>query len=749
MAKAGTSHDISFYNAATADDMGFMLQRDPKTGTPIYLKTTDPALAQQFFTGNPDYGKTPAEKEVRKVQSDFRGGFGLEYEDGTSRYHYGVNIDARFRDEVRLGSQVVPVVKMALPALVYAGPSPLQSPVGGTATQNTDATNWDNAWRSRFVYVRVNATYTVLSGSATASVSVSDGVSTLATVNYSSSTTIAFAAGVMLGAAATHLRVTLSVIGGGGGEGRLSGISITLGGYGACNAQCDFNGKRYFAFGHALMELNATGDGLLPGGIFKEAITALLPYNVAGTDYLFVMQGWSSAYYYLTTALAATLSTLAENTLAHMASNGVNWYGSDTNSTIVTTTNPINGGVDWGSSKQVGEDVYDISDLIFFEDLLHIRKNDRPYYFDGTDVFPLTDETVNMGTASDGTRFFVWHGALYMSYGEQGLLEYNGVSLTWRSPALSNMNAADFVGRVQAVAGDDLFLYVTLDNGTKVEVMAGRVDYVDGADRWCWHSLSEITITDCASAGISAVFKKRMWIASDTGTENLFYLPVTTKYGAISEDADYTYQTGGYLVTPGYHFNFRADKKAFIRVDIEQAGTTASVYWNVYYRKLGDTDWTQITLASKTDALTHGYIPADAMGAVPSTSAMWFKIVGVTNSAAASPRLLSFGVAAVWYPPQRELIQCSVVLEEGQLIRNGNETETLHVRQAFLESLYNPATAYPVKFWGLEYDETNTAYYDYKYVKLLPPMKGYPVRADKGRPIQWSYDLTMQVIRVS
>ncbi|KKL53301.1 hypothetical protein LCGC14_2276810, partial [marine sediment metagenome] len=84
-----------------------------------------------------------------------------------------------------------------------------------------------------------------------------------------------------------------------------------------------------------------------------------------------------------------------------------------------------------------------------------------------------------------------------------------------------------------------------------VEIMAGQYETVSGVTAWRWHgSLAEITLTGCEVAYVSNVTKKRLYICSTAAGEDMYYLPVTTKYGDITSDSDYTWQTGGYEVTP-------------------------------------------------------------------------------------------------------------------------------------------------------------------------------------------------------
>jgi len=77
------------------------------------------------------------------------------------------------------------------------------------------------------------------------------------------------------------------------------------------------------------------------------------------------------------------------------------------------------------------------------------------------------------------------------------------------TPAESIPEQSNFEGRVMASDGDEKYLYAFLENGTKVQVMAGRWETIKNAsgsnetDFW-WHHIGELTLSN-ASDNITAV----------------------------------------------------------------------------------------------------------------------------------------------------------------------------------------------------------------------------------------------------
>ena len=209
---------------------------------------------------------------------------------------------------------------------------------------------------------------------------------------------------------------------------------------------------------------------------------------------------------------------------------------------------------------------------------------------------------------------------------------------------------------------------------------------------------------------------------SDTDGNTLYYYPVTTKYGDIASDPDYAYQTGGELYASGQHANFRGDKKAWVKVTVTQGHAyDADIYWEVHYKKLEDSGWTDIGdfKGSASTKTTEIYLPVDGSSKEPESNVMFFKLVGVTNNTAKTPILSNFDVRALWYPSVKTFIKMQVKCEDNLVTKDGltDETQTeADIRGAF-DGLKNPSTAWPVAFEPPYYKSSS----DVKYVKVLPP----------------------------
>ncbi len=764
MAKANLSHDFSIFSAAGAE-IGLMCFKD-KGGTPMYAKGTLPSITDAYHTGSPDYAATRAEEELRLIQSDYRGGAGLEYvgrPDTEKRYHYTINGDARFANEFRLAGLPTTVTKPTITTAVLAnGDMELDASwTNGTRSSTvkhagtysmrvaTSSTVYqDLTWHAEYQGQVFSFSVWGYSINGKFLCTIDDGVGTTSSAEGGSTSWTQFTVTRQLSASATRLRVQFSNSDANQyayGDDAAFEFQPTVG---AISCQCDFNSVRYASYGNTLMKLNAGGTAYTYVYSFPATITDLCSFNVSGTDYLFICIGWSNEYWYMVAAETFTESTLSINA-KFMDKSGVTLHCSDTNSTIQRATNPLNAG-SWGTSKQMGEDAYNIVDLKVFGGLPYVKKSDcKVYYLTSADVVTTLVSGAANTAGTNTSRMYVWREeTLLIPYGEQGLLRYDGTDITHIDPALYMNNASDFAGQVSAVSGDDQYLYIVMDDSTDIQILSGRDEIVDGTNGWRWHPLNTITMTNCASADITSIYKKRMYIGSDTYTDSLYYIPITTKYGSIASDSNYTYLTGGYLITPWIHANLRGDKKAWIKITLTLGHTyDADIYFDGYYKKLNDSSWTFIGAfkGSATSKSTTQYIPVDAGSLNPSSEMMQFKFVGATDDTSKTPILLSYEIQAIWYPPQKQIIYTTVQVEKGQALKQEGQIETVanSAITAMLDELYNPATAYPRQMYPIDY--VSTSY----YVKALPPQKSWVAKSDKGESLKWIYELQLEVIPIS
>src|SRR3990167_2264063 len=702
-----TKHDIGLTVGSTTT--GFMLRKSANV-LPQYQVFDDEYLAQQFFTGEPGYANLPPEKELAIRKDDWRSGLGLEVYDGNDprRYHKST-MDMRRRG---LGLAGVASTAIAMPAssttaalanpdmeLAASWTNGARSSVqahGGTyswllaaAETNAyqDATTWTTAWRGRSFTV-VGWIYNDTNTPNSSRIRIDDGVGT-------SDSNLIDAAGAWtkvsvtrtLDAAATRLRVTMF---------RLLGNNTYFDdftiyspdGINKCVRMINFNDLLYFAMGDTLFKLNGTGDGFTEVGTFPATITSLEVMTISGAEYLFIAQGTSSPYCYLTTAEVITMSNAAVTGFQYFRVNYAatsTMWGNDSANTIRSTTNPLNSGTAWSGQTVVDRASESITGLHSESGSLYVSKEDTMYYLDSTGAVQndLAPELTSITRSADnGKNTIPWLGKLYMPWG-RALLESDSGTNSWRNPSDLVTNASEYGGQGFALAGDEAYLYIITDNSTKIEVICAREEVIDNNVVWVQHCINETTLTGCETAFISTVYQKRLWIASTSSSDSIYYIPLPLSYADLTTDTNRAFLTGTTFETPWLHGNFKSTMKAFPKLELTMGHTyDADIYFTVKYKKLGDTSWTSIGnfTGSATSMTETKYLPNDASSNNPKSTMMKLQFTAVTDDTQKTPVLLNSTLTAILFPTRRDIIACKVYcaneiqLKDGTLDKASYET---------------------------------------------------------------------------
>ena len=742
-------HDIGILRSDGTTKVGLMLARDPQTDRPMYSTTYDNYFVQRAFAGEADYGATDPQSDLRMVYSDWRRGLGQYIFDSsdTRRYYRSVGMDLRFKGQAIAGAVPATVTLPTITAtdeanLDWETWSDANTPgtwtedlalarsatahggtYSGSITRNNGAwekvahqsVTWTTEYRSRQFHLkgwgRVNKDFG--GGDLGVKFAIYDGVDRtytgVAADNDANTWDETTWATHTVNASATELTIEVYVKGDNTEVIFLfDDMTLLNPTAGTIPSHADFNDDLYYAWGNNLIKLNtSTGTSCTYVYSFPATITKLEVFG----EYLMIALGTSNAYWYMSTAEAFTQSTAVVNTFQFFTTvftTATTLYGNDGANTIRSTTNPLNGGVAWSAQTTVGASFNSITDMIEKSGALYIMKEDRPYYLDdsGNVQKDLAPECATLTSSTSGKNVVEWLKKLYIPVGAQGLLETDGTTNTWRNPASYCQSISDYVGRVQALAYDDEWLFAIVDYSTKVEVLAGREEVIDGGAEWVWHAINEITLAGCENAFVSSVYKKRLWITSTSSSDALYYLPLPTGYGDIVNDTNMTFLTNSYFETPFYHGGFMGDLKSYIQVTaILGHAYNANIYFECHYKKLGDANWTDAgdfigTSANRKDTL---YIPVDASSNKPTSTMMKFKLVAKTNATTSTPILLNFDVKAILYPTVREIIECEVIAGDNLKDRKGlpvDGTDAAYVRTVLEEAqdATYPFTIYDV--WG-------------------------------------------------
>lgn len=766
------AHEIGITDIGTdgtgTDVLGFRLLED-ETGVPIYEEFDDHYLAQQFFSSGASYANTPPERRLIHSQGDFRAGMGLEVFDAQDpfRYFSSIGCDLRHRGQAIAGWNSTAITVNTVSAAANLANTDMEltsSWTGGQGRSSTQkhggsyswwcngaqqtasqsATTWATDWQSKPFYFEC----WVWSDTTAGRVGIYDGVGTTWSSSHAGNSAWALlTVHRTLDASASELTIRLNN-NSGSGNSYFDDCAILSPAAGTTPAHADFNDKLYIAVDKTIFKLNTGNDEFDPVRTFPATITDLEPFQVSGTDYLFIFLGTSDAYWYMTTGEAFTESNATDNTYkfsvwVHTTVDTL--YANDGDNTVRSTTNPLNGGVAWSGQTVVGEASIPFTGLLAKSGALYMPKEDLTYYLDssGNVQNDLDPERVTSKATHSGKNAIGWLGELFIPCGDQELLRI-GTTNEWINPAKSMTNLGDFSGQVEAVAGDGEYLYAIIDNSAKIEVLAGRDETVAGsspATAFRWHGIHELTLTGCETAWISTVLQKRLWITSTNSSDSIYYLPIPTKYGDITNDSNASFKTDTYFITPWIHNNFKTDTKAFVKITASLGHTyDVNIYWECHYEKLGDTSFTDAgdlkgTSTSRTAQLF--------FSGTPDTPMFRLKFVAKTDDTSKTPILLSLTVESILYPPVGSIIACSILVEEESLSKQGITSNRTSTHKTTLDNARNATK--PVSIRDIDGTTRN--------VKFLPLPQNIQrrrlLKAEKSRKRAWVYNVLMQEITTS
>ncbi len=779
--------------------LGLMCAKDK--GVPLYEEHDSKYLSDQYYTNTPDQTYIDPEKEIPLVQSDYRSGFGLEVADPTDplRYYASYGMDLRHRGMAIAGWKTTGIAIPTYPAKIadpgmeawddannltnwtlnqisgtlvldreptttHSGTfsAKITSEGGEEGELYQDVPTWNNNYQGKQITVKA---WIRTSDPANTKLRINDGVGTTEQAASLTNTFEEVTVTRTLDGSATRIRI---------GTWLQSGTTVYTDGFSSdipyadgVKAFADFNDLLYTGGGNILWKLNGAGNGwtLVESFITAEAgdpagmITDLEPFpnsTAAGEDILLIARGVSLLYYEMTAAEGFTISDLSVNAkfLQRVdAATPVMW-ASVSDYEIKKSADPAAGGTAWSGITTVDTSFNAITDFITKSGALYICKEDMIYYLDSNeavqnDLAPklriLTSPTSGKNAITDGDKI------MYPA-GDQSLLEIDGTTLTWRTPATYATNLSDFNGRVFAVSFDDQYWFVALDNSTKVEILAGREEVISGATRFVWHPIHEMTLTGVETMFVSPVFQKRLWIASTSSSDSIFYLPLPKGYGDIINDGNRDFETDTYFYTSWRHGGFKADDKSYYKATATLGHTfDTDIYFELHYKKLGDSTWTDAGdfKGTATDRKPVLFIPVDGSSNKPTSTMMYFKIVAKTDDVLKTPQLLNFDVRAILYPPRTDVILTRITAAQETTLRDGQtETNQTNVIKTLMDNIED--STWPRKFYPIDYNPTDN---NFIYVKPLPLPRGTKkrevIKDEQGREKEYAYNLFLQEVKLS
>ena len=538
-------------------------------------------------------------------------------------------------------------------------------------------------------------------------------------------------------------------------DGYVQNLNLSILSLGKTTSHAEFNSLLYINQGAILRKLNATGDGFTSVKDFSSystSITDLKTFQIAGVDYLFIFLGTSNEYWYMNAAETFTESTAAVKTFQFAA--WVNttvdtMYANDGVNTVRSTINPLNGGTAWSAQTVVGAVANPITNLLEKDGALLIDKTDMPYYLSSAGAVQkqLAPECISGISTHSGKNSTMWQGEYFRPTGAQSLLR-SGTSNSWIQPSKFGTNIGNFVGQVEAVAGDEEYLYIITDNSTKVEILCYRSEVIDGDTKEVMHPIQELTLTGCETAWISSVYKKRLWISSTSSSDSIYYMNLPTKYGDIVNDANASFLTGGTCETSWLHANFKSTNKAHIDMTLVMGHTyNVADYFTVKYKLLGGSYSAGVNYAGASGVMTQTQLLAVAATNRTSTF-IKFQFTGVTGATTRTPILLSYDCKAVMFPTIKKIYYTKIRVGKGVADKQGGTTGEFVTLQNNCLINCRAATSWVT---CTEYITSVSGATFYFKLKPVPQPNEFRkvTRFENNEPVEWEYFLLMQAIPVT
>lgn len=594
-------------------DYSFNLALDPQTGQKRWKIWDSKTLPPMFTSDRPLYAHVPPEKELLIEQDYFHAGMGEEFFEHGKRYYNSPGCDARRKGAVLLGpttakatifSTAATIVNAGFEDGVTTGWTDLDAvSTGGAQRTGTWCGTETVAAGTPEVFYQTNtttyATYKGISLTLTAYVrygvlaankaklTIDDGIGTTTGTEVTLTDTFqAVTVTRLISTSATQLKISATTT-----QTADTGIAHwddftlipTLGTKSVVVKFCDYAGYTYAADGDML--LRWTGSVWVPVLQAAHTITDLCVW----TSYLFLCEGTAYKYeYWDGSAATLTTSTIADGQMQYMGLVGTTVWGNDSTYNVQSSTNPLNGG-SWASDTTIGNSNSTITGILNHPDKVLVAEQNAFCQVNATGtVTNWIPELQQESHAYTGKNCCVWKGMIYVPSGYGSLYELNTTDsvITAITPSDSIPGQSTFMGKVLAMWGDALYLYVILDNATKIEILAGHWEIIENAagnnvTDWWWHQMQEQTLTDADSNVRSCIISalpsvKYLHLGCSSTTDGIYYSNHPTLYGDVTQDTNYRFDTAGDFYTAWLESVYPHALKTFYSLTVRNSGTSAT-----------------------------------------------------------------------------------------------------------------------------------------------------------------------------
>ena len=716
-----------------------MLARDKQNGNKIAWSVKDiDYFPQMLISDKPESAHTPVERSEVIAQDYFYKGMGQENLDDLYRYYTSAGCDARRKGAVLLGPATTKSTLTTgsnptaptLPNLGFetgeitgwtwsgSGGASCDTAAPRTGTYHMKISNptWGTTAIYAFTfhpsYIGSSVTFTayirIAGGGSSSKIGIGDDTGTTwsSTVTSSAYTQVTATRTI-----SNSSKLELYFYNGGGGSngGYMDDMTFTLTppalGTGATKCFCDFGGYHYAACNKVLLKWDGTDWDYVDQ--FPYTITDLKSYPVSETNYLFVAQGNSQAYWYSSDATAWTQSNIATAAMKYFGIVGDTLWASSSAYQIKSSTNPLNGG-SWSTATSIIASSLTITDIVDHPFDVYVAADDGLYYLSATgDVSLVVPDLQQEKDSNTGINTYLWKSNIYIASGLASLYEYNVADeiITNISPSITAApGIPDFAGRITSIYGSSEYLYCTVDHGTATELICGHWETVGSDTLFLWHHLGTIAAVDVETSFISSYNNiKHWWIGCTDVADGIYAVSHSLYIGDVLSDTNYTVQTAGDFTTSWIHGAYKYFPKRWYQLESYTDDLSATETITVYYKKEYDSSWTSLgTLTDDTN--TRLIFPSDTI-----TRKMQLKFSFASGANTKSPKLKGYVIRASCWP--FDDIQGNIVVTGDVNFYDSGGMDTSWVHDAFITT---PKNYYSIIINSASLSDSNGILIEYK-----------------------------------
>ena len=463
-----------------------------------------------------------------------------------------------------------------------------------------------------------------------------------------------------------YLQISLAAPAGAAGSVDLDDIAITLTGTTSNPTSpntvvklIDFNSAHYLVSDSGVWKRTAA-NWVRVSGSPPDIVDAVSD----GTN-LYLARGTSKDSWYMNTSEAFTAIRDDDTRCSHLAYINDTMYGITGATTLAKYTSFTAGTV--ANNYTVGETGYNVTALLSHLKMPYIVKENWAGYLNTglptPAIIEIAKELAGLFNTNTGKNSISRLGnnaqTLYIPAGSDATL--------WDEDAGNNIgpqefqeSLSDFDGQVVATASDDKYLYVVLDNGTKIEILKGRYETIDGSTDFRWHPILEDTYTTVGYAHISSITAKRLYYGGGTA------LP---KYISLENDS---YATGGTHLTCQIDLGLPNILKNWRSIAIRSNNLSATKTIKVEYKKDGDTSWTTIEGVTSglftTSPYQEVFFGSSSNGL--NTRLLQLRFTLATDSTTVTPEILDWTLNYILKAPTLWQIELEAILSSSNLVVN-------------------------------------------------------------------------------